>query len=345
MADKPEKFIDENGIRSDGRRANEIRDVKIEVGVLSRADGSCYLEFGKNKVMAAVYGPREVHPRHQQKSNRAIVRYKYNMASFSVEDRKRPGPDRRSIEVSKVSREALEDQIFTEYFPKSAIDVFVEVLQADAGTRTAALNAASVALADAGIPMRSLVSACAVGKVDDTLVLDLNKDEDNYGQADMPIAMTPDGKITLLQMDGHLTQEEFKQGLEMAQEGCRQVYEMQRKALMDHYSKKTEVLSTEVTAAEDVKGDAPEEPEDVTPVEVLEDTEDTDKIDDTNETGDTKETEGTKETGDTEETEDTVKAGDVEELEDSGEEVPDTGENADETDGQMDESEEEISNE
>ena len=330
MTDKPEKFIDENGIRSDGRRANEIRDVKIEVGVLSRADGSCYLEFGKNKVMAAVYGPREVHPRHQQKSNRAIVRYKYNMASFSVEDRKRPGPDRRSIEVSKVSREALEDQVFTEYFPKSAIDIFVEVLQADAGTRTAALNAASIALADAGIPMRSLVSACAVGKVDDTLVLDLNKDEDNYGQADMPIAMTPDGKITLLQMDGHLTEEEFRQGLEMAQEGCRQVYEMQRKALIDYYAKKTEVSSTEVTAAEDVKEDASEETEDVTPVEV---TEDTEKIDDTNETGDA------------EETEDTVKAGDVEESEDSSEEVPDTVENADETDGQMDESEEESSNE
>ena len=345
MTDKPEKFIDENGIRSDGRRANEIRDVKIEVGVLSRADGSCYLEFGKNKVMAAVYGPREVHPRHQQKSNRAIVRYKYNMASFSVEDRKRPGPDRRSIEVSKVSREALEDQVFTEYFPKSAIDVFVEVLQADAGTRTAAINAASVALADAGIPMRSLVSACAVGKVDDTLVLDLNKDEDNYGQADVPIAMTPDGKITLLQMDGHLTKEEFKQGLEMAQEGCRQVYEMQRKALIDYYSKKTEVLSTEVTATEDVKEDAPEEPKDVTPVEVTEDTEDTEKIDDTNETVDAEETEATKETGDIEDTEETVKAGDVEESEYSGEEVPHIGENADETDGQMDESEEESSNE
>ncbi len=350
MTDKPEKFIDENGIRSDGRRANEIRDVKIEVGVLSRADGSCYLEFGKNKVIAAVYGPREVHPRHQQKSNRAIVRYKYNMASFSVEDRKRPGPDRRSIEVSKVSREALENQIFTEYFPKSAIDIFVEVLQADAGTRTAALNAASVALADAGIPMRSLVSACAVGKVDDTLVLDLNKNEDNYGQADVPIAMTPDGKITLLQMDGHLTPEEFKQGLEMAQEGCRQVYELQRKALIDHYSKKTEGV-TEATTAEDVKKDAPEESEDVTPVDVTEDTEETEKIDDTNETGVTKETDDTKEpgdtkaTGDTEETEDTVKAGDVEELEDSGEEVPESGKNADETDGQMDESEEETSNE
>jgi len=250
MNDKPEKFIDNNGLRLDGRKADQIRDIKIEVGVLSRADGSCYLEMGNNKVIAAVYGPREVHPRHQQKSTKAIVRYKYNMASFSVEDRKRPGPDRRSIEVSKVSREALEDMIFTEYFPKSAIDIFVEVLQADAGTRTAALNAASVALADAGIPMRGLVSACAVGKVDETLVLDLNKDEDNYGQADMPIAMTPDGKITLLQMDGNFTLEQFKQGLEMAQEGCRQVYEFQRKALLDYYAKKEE--TEEIAVVEEV---------------------------------------------------------------------------------------------
>ncbi len=232
---KPEKLID-NGIRLDGRTPNELRPIKIKVGVLNRADGSCYFEFGGNKVIAAVYGPREVHPRHMQKSTSAVVRYRYNMASFSVEERKRPGPDRRSIEVSKVSREALEPVIFQEYFPRSAIDIFVEVLQADAGTRTAGINAASLALADAGIPMRSLVAACAVGKVDDTLVLDLNKDEDNYGQADMPIAMTPDGKITLLQMDGNLTNDEFKVGLEMAKTGCLAIHEMQKAALLEKYS-------------------------------------------------------------------------------------------------------------
>jgi exosome complex component RRP41 len=232
---KPEKLI-ENGIRLDGRKPDELRPIKIKVGVLNRADGSCYFEFGGNKVIAAVYGPREVHPRHMQKSTSAVVRYKYNMASFSVEDRKRPGPDRRSIEVSKVSREALEPVIFQEYFPRSAIDIFVEVLQADAGTRTAGINAASIALADAGIPMKSLVSACAVGKVDDTLVLDLNKDEDNYGQADMPIAMTPDGKITLIQMDGHLSSDEFKEGLEMAKKGCLEIAQLQRAALLEKYS-------------------------------------------------------------------------------------------------------------
>ncbi|MBU4492615.1 MAG: exosome complex exonuclease Rrp41 [Euryarchaeota archaeon] len=236
---KPEKLI-ENGIRLDGRTPDELRPIKIKVGVLNRADGSCYFEFGGNKVIAAVYGPREVHPRHQQKSTRAVVRYRYNMASFSVEERKRPGPDRRSIEVSKASREALEPVIFQEYFPRSAIDIFVEVLQADAGTRTAGINAASIALADAGIPMKSLISACAVGKIDDTLVLDLNKDEDNYGQADMPIAMTPDGKITLLQMDGHLTKEEFREGLEMAKTGCLAIHEMQKAALIEKYSSSME---------------------------------------------------------------------------------------------------------
>lgn len=231
----PEKLI-ENGIRLDGRKPDELRSIKIEVGVLNRADGSCYFEFGGNKVIAAVYGPREVHPRHMQKSTSAVVRYRYNMASFSVEERKRPGPDRRSIEVSKVSRESLEPVIFKEYFPRTAIDIFVEVLQADAGTRTAGINAASVALADAGIPLKSLVSACAVGKVDDTLVLDLNKEEDNYGQADLPIAMTPDGNITLLQMDGHLTGDEFKEALEMAKKGCLAIHDMQKSALLEKYS-------------------------------------------------------------------------------------------------------------
>ena len=116
--------------------------------------------MGYNKVIAAVYGPREVHPRHLQEVTRAIVRYRYNMASFSVEERKRPGPDRRSYEVSKVSREALEPVILTSYFPRSVVDIFVEVLQADAGTRTAGINAASVALADADNVRLIVITAC-----------------------------------------------------------------------------------------------------------------------------------------------------------------------------------------
>jgi archaeal exosome-like complex exonuclease 1 len=241
MSDKPEKFIDENGLRLDGRRVNEIRPMKMEIGVLSRADGSCYLEWGKNKVLAAVYGPRELHPRRLQKADSALIRYRYNMAAFSVEDRIRPGPSRRSIEISKVSREAFEPVVLTHLYPGAVIDVFAEVLQADAGTRTAAINAASMALADAGIPMKGLVSACAVGKVDGQLVLDLNKPEDNYGNADIPMAMTADGEITLLQMDGDVTQEEFRQAVELCKEGCRQIIELQKETLKNKFTKLEEV--------------------------------------------------------------------------------------------------------
>jgi len=229
-------FFDENGLRTDQRKPDEIRPMKIKIGVLSRANGSCYLEWGANKVIAAVYGPREAHPRRMQLAGKAVIRYRYNMQSFSVEDRARPGPSRRSSEISKVSREAFEPVIFSDAYPKAAIDIFVEVLQADAGTRTAAINAASLALVDAGIPMRGLVSACAVGKVGGKIVLDLNKPEDNYGEADLPIAMTEDGKITLVQMDGHLTPDEFTEAMELVQKGCRQVLEIQKAALLEKYA-------------------------------------------------------------------------------------------------------------
>jgi len=238
--EKPEKLIID-GRRLDGRLPDELRPLKIQAGVLKRADGSAYVELGENKVLAAVYGPREMHPRHRQQPDTAVLRCRYNMAPFSVEERKRPGPDRRSVEISKVTREAIEPVVFLELYPRSAIDVFIEILQADAGTRTTGITAASVALADAGVPMRDLISAVAVGKVDDTIVLDLNKQEDNWGTSDMPIALMPRKKlITLLQMDGHFTPEEFKQALALAFKGCEQIYEAQKQALKDRYSIKPE---------------------------------------------------------------------------------------------------------
>jgi len=238
--EKPEKLIID-GRRLDGRLPDEMRPLKIQAGVLKRADGSAYVELGENKVLAAVYGPREMHPRHLQQPDTAVLRCRYNMAPFSVEDRKRPGPDRRSVEISKVSREAIEPVVFLELYPRSAIDVFIEILQANAGTRTTGITAASVALADAGVPMRDLISAVAVGKVDGTVVLDLNKMEDNWGTSDMPIALMPRKKlITLLQMDGNFTPEEFKQALALGFRGCEQIYEAQKQALREKYSIKSE---------------------------------------------------------------------------------------------------------
>ncbi len=230
------KLIDDQGIRLDGRKMDELRQIKIEVGLLRNADGSAFIQFGKNKIMAAVYGPKEVHPKHSALPDRSVLRCRYHMSPFSTDERKNPAPSRREIEISKVIREALEPALLLEDYPRTAIDVFVEVLQSDGGSRCAGISAAAVALADAGINMRDLVSACAAGKIAGQIVLDVDDTEDKEGQADLPIAMMPNSnQVTLLQLDGQLNDDEFKKAFNMALEGCRRVYQLQREALIGKY--------------------------------------------------------------------------------------------------------------
>lgn len=230
------KLIDENGIRTDGRKWDELRPIKIEVGTLHNADGSAYIEFGKNKIVAAVYGPKEMHPKHMLLPDRAVLKCRYHMAPFSVDERKNPAPSRREIEISKVIREAIQPALILEDYPRTAIQIYVEVLQSDGGSRVAGITAASLALADAGINMRDLVVGCAVGKVDGKVVLDLNDTEDKEGSGDMPFALMPNfNQVTLLQLDGLFTPDEFKQAIEMASAGAKKVYALQRDALLRKY--------------------------------------------------------------------------------------------------------------
>jgi exosome complex component RRP41 len=158
------------------------------------------------------------------------------MAPFSTDERKSPAPSRRELELSKVIRESLEPSIMSEYFPRSSIDIFIEVLQADAGTRCAGITSASLALADAGIPLRELVAACAAGKVEGKVALDLSDIEDKKGDADLPVAYMPKSNaIGLLQMDGSMTESELNQALDVAVNACRTIYEMQKEALRRKY--------------------------------------------------------------------------------------------------------------
>lgn len=241
-AGKDEKlwWVDSKGKRVDGRGINDLRNIKIQAGVLPNADGSCYLEWGQNKVLVSVNGPREVLPKHQANPYRAIVRYTYRMAAFSVTERKNPRPGRRETEISKVSGEALEKAIFLERFPNTAIDIFVEVLDANAGTRIACLTAAAVAVADAGIPMRDMVSGITVGRADGKWIVDLNKHEEDAPDAvDMAVAFLPNTReVTLLQMDGEITPEEFNALMATAAANVEKVYELQKKALKESFENK-----------------------------------------------------------------------------------------------------------
>lgn len=235
-AGKPEKMI-VDGKRLDGRTLDQFRQMEIEVGVLKNANGSATFKFGNTYALAAVQGPREVHPRHQEDPQKTVLRCKYAMVPFSTKERIRPGRSRRGTEISMVINKALSNVVFFSEYPKTAIDVFIEILQADASTRCAALNAASLALVDAGISMSDMVSSCSVGKVDGKIALDLYGIEDNYGDVDMAVAMVgSEDKVVLLQMDGIITRDEMVTMLNLAKKGCGEIYEKQKQALREKYN-------------------------------------------------------------------------------------------------------------
>lgn len=222
-----------DGKRVDGRTPDELRGVRIECGVLHEADGSAYVEWGKNKVVAGVFGPRECIPKHEANPYRAIVKCRYNISPFaSPESRGKMGLSRRSIELSKVIREVFEKVIITELFPKSQIEIYTEVLQADGGTRVASITAAAVALVDTGIPIREIVNGVAVGKIEDTIIIDPGKEEDNFGDMDIALAFSQrKNEILLLQMDGIATKEEIIKAIEMGMQTSKKIYALQSDAL------------------------------------------------------------------------------------------------------------------
>ena len=230
------QWFDEDGKRIDGRDKDQIRETKMEVDVVEEADGSAMVETGNTRVVATVFGPQDLHPRHLQESDRAVIKMRYNMAPFSVDDRMNPGPNRRAKEIGLVAKKALEPAVYLEEFPTAGIDISMEVIESDGGTRVTGINAAALALADAGIPMKGMVSATAAGVVADEVVLDVNGEEDKKGNADIPIATINGGdQITLLQMDGDLTQSQVDECVELAEKGCQELHEQQKKALKQKY--------------------------------------------------------------------------------------------------------------
>jgi exosome complex component RRP41 len=221
--------------RLDGRDFNETRPIEAKVGVIKRADGSAMFKIGNTLAYAAVYGPRELYPKFLQNPEKGVLRVNYNMMPFSGSgERVRPGPSRRSREISYVTEKALLPVLNLADFPNAVVDVFIELPQTDAGTRCAGICAASMALADAGIEMKDMVAAISVGRVDDKLVVDLNYEEEAYdGEvADIPVAVIPStGEISLLQMDGEISKEDITKVLEMAKDVARKINEVQKAAL------------------------------------------------------------------------------------------------------------------
>ncbi len=227
--------------RYDGRKFDELRQMKAEVGVVPRAQGSARFQIGDTIAIAAVYGPKSIHPKALKTPGQGILRCYYNMMSFAgAGNRVRPGPSRRSKEISLITENALMPALNLSVYGSSVVEVFIELLQTAAGTRCAGITAAAMALADAGFPMKDLVSAVAMGKIEDKLVTDVSNEEEHHkaGSTDIPIAIMPrTGKITLLQMDGYIKRDELKEVLKSAKKVCAHIHTIQREALKVRYKK------------------------------------------------------------------------------------------------------------
>lgn len=225
--------------RTDGRKFDEIREMKAKVGVVARADGSAMFSMGNTIAIAAVYGPKELHPKFLQNPRKGILRVYYQMMPFSGHgNRVRPGNSRRGKEIMMVCKNALLPVLDLSEYPNSVVDVFVYLPQTDAGTRCCAINAASMALADAGLTMRDMVSSLSMGWLAGNNLADVNGEEDcELGATDIPLAYIPKlNKVSLLQLDGPMTRENLKKILEDGKKHALTIYNKQKEALKAKYT-------------------------------------------------------------------------------------------------------------
>lgn len=226
------ELVSAAGLRGDGRRPREVRRVRASFGALATGDGSAYLEHGLNKVVASVTGPRSVSSRSRQEFDRARITCEVAYAPFArTEHRKTRTRDRRALQVSLTIQKLFEAVVQSHLFPRTQIDIFIQVLQSDGGVVATCINAVTLALCDAGIPCTDFVVACSAGMVDNVSVLDLNFLEASSGGDEVLVALLPaTRKVLLAEMKCKMSIEAFEEALQLAQEGCMEIYELLKAA-------------------------------------------------------------------------------------------------------------------
>jgi len=141
--------------------------------------------------------------------------------------------DRSSAEMAAAVRRIFEPVVLTQLYPRTQIDVRISLLQADGGVRAACINATTLALIDAGIPMEDFVCACSAGCVGGALLLDLTAQEGG-GCAELHVGYLPRSeRLSYVQLDDKVPSSSIEQVLNFATEGCRHVYEVLRSTVQE----------------------------------------------------------------------------------------------------------------
>jgi len=235
--------------RPDGRRPDQLRDVRLSRNWLDHAEGSVLVEFGATRVLCAASVLEEV-PRWRRGSGQGWVTAEYAMLPRSTNTRS----DRESVkgrvggrthEISRLVGRSLRACIDLKALGENSIMLDCDVLQADGGTRTAAITGGYVALADAitwlsgrkrlkGNPLVASVAAVSVGIIDGEPRLDLCYTEDVAAETDMNVVCTGDGRF--VEVQGTAEREPFDRKLldellDLAVAGCGELTALQRDAL------------------------------------------------------------------------------------------------------------------
>lgn len=231
------EYISLDGLRIDGRRPGEVRKIRCQMGALTRSDGSAYYEQGNTRVLAAVYGPREPTSRADLQHDRALIKCEFSTAMFASSSRRHTWKgDRKSTAAALIVQKAFEGVILLQSYPKSQIDIYVQVLQDDGGALVAAINAASLALVNAGVAMSDFVVACSVGYVDNTFVVDVNSLESAADRPELTLALlSHTGKVSTCQLNSKLPDVSlFEEAIEFASAGARQIFQVLEYEVRDY---------------------------------------------------------------------------------------------------------------
>lgn len=241
MRDMPRhEILSPEGLRTDGRRWNETRRFRARIGLptcAATSDGSSLVCMGQTSVMCVVSGPKEPasNLRGQVRNDRAFLNIAYTLSAFSGQERKRTGRmDKRIQEIQQSIANTFDEVVLLKLHPRSQIDVTITVLQQDGGNVAAAINAVTLALVDAGIPMYTFVSAITAGSCTSSSTPQAILDLSNLEETDITwLTVATDGsgegnRINFLQCETKMHIDVFDATLAVAVEGARSV-----RALLD----------------------------------------------------------------------------------------------------------------
>ena len=269
-ADVVRRGILDTGLRIDGRTVDKVRPIVSEVGILPRAHGSALFTRGETQALVVATlgtGDDEQFIDALEGTYKEKFLLHYNFPPFSVGEAGRMGsPGRREIGHGKLAWRAVRPVLpATEDFPYT-IRLVSEILESNGSSSMATVCGASLAMMDAGVPLKKPVSGIAMGLIlesDGFAVLsDILGDEDHLGDMDFKVAGTADG-ITSLQMDikiAGITEEIMKKALEQAKEGRQHILNEMTKAMdaprteLGEYAPKIETMKIAVDKIREVIG-------------------------------------------------------------------------------------------